>query len=63
MSWEPTEEAWQYELLDRLKPGVDITQLERNLRMTPTERLELVRHLAQFAAEVRRSRDRLSKAP
>lgn len=63
MAWEPAEKAWQYELLDRMKPGVDLVQLERSLRMTPTERLEALHGLAEFAEEVRRGRDRLPKAP
>ena len=40
-----------------------LTQLERSLKMTPTERLEQVRRMAEFAEEMRRGRDRLSKAP
>ena len=63
MSWDPTEEAWQYRLLDQLKPGIDLVQLERSLRMTPTERLELVRKMAELAEELRAGRDRLPKTP
>lgn len=63
MPWEPTEEAWQYRLLDKLKPGVDIAQLERSLRMTVTERLEAVWRMGELAEELRRGRDRLQKAP
>jgi hypothetical protein len=61
--WEPTGPAWQYELLDKLPRGIDLAQLERSLRMTPTERMEVVRRLAEFAEEVRQGRDRLQKAP
>jgi len=28
MPWNPVDPAWQYELLDRLAPGVDPAQLE-----------------------------------
>jgi hypothetical protein len=63
MAWEPTEEAWQYRLLDQLPPGLDLAQLERSMRMTPTERLEAVRRMAEFAQDLRRARDRLPTAP
>src|SRR5918996_176966 len=63
MAWEPTDYAWQYELLDKLPSGIDAVQLERGLRMTFTERLEAVRQLAEFADELRRGRDRLGGYP
>jgi len=31
VTWTPTEPAWQYELLDKLPPGLDLAQLERSL--------------------------------
>lgn len=61
MAWEPTEEAWQYVLLDKLPPGLDLAQLDRSLRMTLTERLESVRKMSELADELRRSRDGLQK--
>jgi len=61
--WNPEEEAWQYRLLDRLPPGLDLVQLERSLRLTPTERLEAVRQMQKLAEDLRRGRDRLPKAP
>ena len=33
------ERPWQYELLDKLPPSVDESQLDENLKLTPTERL------------------------
>ena len=40
--WFPDGEPWQYRVLDAMPPGIDEAQLERNLAMTPTERLQAV---------------------
>jgi hypothetical protein len=64
MLWEPTEYAWQYELIDKLPPSIDMAQLERSLKMAPTERLEQVRKMARFAQTMRRALEHgLRKAP
>jgi hypothetical protein len=55
MAWNPTGPAWQYELLDRLPPGVDTTQLDWALGLTPTERLEELERLMRLAEEVSRA--------
>lgn len=55
MSWQPEGEPWQYALLDKMKPSVDLTQLEENLKLTPTERLERLAALMDFLDEVRRA--------
>jgi hypothetical protein len=36
--------------------GVDLTQIRRMLRLTPTERLAVLQDLADFMAEARRAR-------
>jgi hypothetical protein len=46
--WFFVEEPWQYRILDQLPPGLDRAQLERTLKMTPTERLEAVVHLIEL---------------
>jgi hypothetical protein len=52
VSWQPIDPAWQYELLDRLPPGVDMTQLDHALRLTPSERLEELERLVRMVEEV-----------
>ena len=45
-------------------PEIDVTLLERRLRMTPTERWEDHRRALALVTEIRRARDRrLSDAP
>ncbi len=64
MPWDPGEKPWQYELLDKLPSGIDVGQLEENLKLTPTERLEKLRLLVEFLEDVRRAgASRLSEAP
>ena len=64
MPWEPTGTPWQYVLLDRMKPSIDVSQLQENLRLTPTERLQRLEALMDFLDEVRRAgANAISKAP
>ncbi len=42
------ERPWQYELLDKMPSSIDMTQLEENLRLTPTERLEKMLKVLRF---------------
>ena len=44
-------------------PGVDVTLLERRLRMTPTERWEAHRQALALVTEIRRARDRDRRLP
>ena len=37
---QPGEETWDERVLSRLPPGVDLTLLEENLKLTPDERLK-----------------------
>jgi hypothetical protein len=45
----PGEEwSWASEILDHYPSGVDISQMEERLRLTPTERLERMRGFLLF---------------
>jgi hypothetical protein len=55
MTSDPAEPAWQYDVLDRLPPGIDVEQLEAALRLSPTERLEQLQRLLDFVSEVSRA--------
>jgi hypothetical protein len=37
---EPGEETWDQRTLARLPPGVDLTLIEENLKLTPDQRLK-----------------------
>jgi hypothetical protein len=63
MKWDPEGVAWQYVLLDKLKPSIDVTLIEESLRRTPDERLRDLVQMMKLAEELERSRgDRLSSA-
>jgi hypothetical protein len=51
--WRFVEEPWQYRVLDRMTPGIDLALLERTLRMTPTERLQAAEALMAEAEQIR----------
>jgi hypothetical protein len=40
---EPPEPGWEKEILEAVPSGIDEVQLERALRLSPTERLEQMR--------------------
>jgi hypothetical protein len=42
-------------VIEAYKPGIDVTLLERNLRLTPEERLCQLMELQRFADELRRA--------
>lgn len=63
MAWEPEGPAWQYVLLDKLKPSIDVTLIEESLRRTPDERLRDLLEMNKLVEEVERNRgDRLPSA-
>ena len=62
MAWDAPAEVWQYELLDKLPRGIDVSQIEESLRLTPTERLERMRRFAEFLADARSARERRSSS-
>ena len=51
--WRPAEYPWQYDLLDRTPPSLDLSQLEEALKKTPTERIEDLMALMRFAEQLR----------
>ncbi len=53
--WFPTDEPWQYRVIDQLPPGIDHAQLERALALTPSERIDAVIELMSFAADLKAS--------
>jgi hypothetical protein len=53
--WNFVEAPWQYRVLDALASGVDGAQLERQLAMTPTERVEAAVELARLGEELQRA--------
>jgi hypothetical protein len=52
MAWDAPETVWQYELLDRLRPGIDQSMLDETLRLSPEERIEQLQRLMEFVEEV-----------
>lgn len=42
-------------VVEAYKPGVDVTLHERNLRLTPTQRVEQLQTFVAFLAEVRQA--------
>lgn len=42
--------------------GIDITLLEENLRLSPTERLEQLVRMVEFSEELRRAKARKEKS-
>jgi hypothetical protein len=53
MRFWPVDEPWQYRVLDALPAGVDRAQLERNLQLSPTERIEAMMTLVATAEALR----------
>jgi hypothetical protein len=54
---KPDEEwSWATEILASYPSGVDITQLEERLKLTPTERLERMRSFLEFLEGAKRQR-------
>lgn len=51
--WRPVDEPWQFRVLDAMEPSIDLAQLERNLAMTPQQRIEAAMELMRAAEEMR----------
>lgn len=54
--------SWQDRILQSVPSGIDVHQLERFLKLTPTERLEEMRQLLENAEALRRGNE-LSSDP
>lgn len=50
-----TVDADRDPVIEAYKPGIDVTLLERNLRLTPEERICQLMELQRFAEELRRA--------
>jgi hypothetical protein len=48
-----TEQTWDQRILARIDSGIDVTQIEANLRLTPTERLERMEAVLRELEEMR----------
>jgi hypothetical protein len=59
---ERTPLSWQQRILQSVPSGIDLVQLERFLKLSPTERLEEMRALLENA-EALRSGDELPHHP
>jgi hypothetical protein len=59
---EATPLSWQDRILQSVPSGIDVHQLERFLKLTPTERLEEMRQLLENAEVLRRGNE-LSSDP
>jgi hypothetical protein len=55
--WRPEEHPWQYDVLDRLPPGIDETLIDAALKLTPSERLDQLQALMDFVAGIRKVDD------
>jgi len=52
---QPTDESGIDRVVDAYKAGIDLTLIERNLRLTPEERLRQLMQMQRFADELRRA--------
>ncbi len=57
------ERGWQDELLEKIPSGVDVTQIDERLRLTPTERLERMRRFLVGLEEAKAGRGHRLPAP
>jgi hypothetical protein len=48
--------SWETEILAHYPSGVDVTQIDERLKLTPTERLEKMRQFLEFLEGARRRR-------
>jgi hypothetical protein len=49
----PQELTWDQRILRLIEPGLDVTQIDRNLKLTPTERLEQMEAMLRDLEEMR----------
>jgi len=47
------ELTWDQRILRQIESGIDVTQIDRNLRLTPTERLEQMEAMLRDLEEMR----------
>ena len=49
----PDEPTWDQRILRLIDAGIDVTQIDRNLKLTPTERLEQMEAMLRDLEEMR----------
>jgi hypothetical protein len=49
----PDDLTWDQRILRLIDPGIDVTQIDRNLQLTPTERLEQMEAMLRDLEEMR----------
>jgi hypothetical protein len=49
----PNELTWDQRILAQIESGIDVTQIEENLKLTPTERLERMEAALRELEELR----------
>lgn len=54
------ERAWTDEIIEKIPSGIDVSQLEDCLRLTPTERIERMR---QFLLSIEMARSPRGRRP
>ena len=54
---EEKEWSWETDILAHYSFGIDVTQIEERLKLTPTERLERMRQPLERLEEAKRRRD------
>ena len=57
------ERGWQDDILASVPSGVDVTQIDENLRLTPTERLERMRRFLEAVEELELEASRGHRLP
>ena len=58
-----SDKTWDQRILEQIPSGVDVTLIDENLRLTPTERVEKMRRALAFIEEARAAYEhRLQKA-
>lgn len=48
-----TEMTWDQRILARIESGIDVTQIDENLRLSPSERLERMESVLRELEEMR----------
>jgi hypothetical protein len=48
-----TEQTWDQRILAQIDSGIDVTQIDANLQLTPTERLERMEAVVRELEEMR----------
>ena len=61
--WSFEDEPWQYRVLDVLPNGVDAAQLEKALRLTPSQRIDAAVELMEAGEALQAALERRKERP